>query len=80
MPGVSRLVLVGGGIGVLMFVLREVNVILGIGGGLGLYAVGILFAHVLSDDDWDLLYRIVSAMPGGAFVLRYWKRDVQLNW
>ena len=34
----------------------------------------------LSTSDWDLLYRLTSAMPGGTFILRYWKRDVELNW
>lgn len=80
MPGVSRLLLIGAVIGLLMLAIREVNVIFGIIGGLSVYGVAILVGRVLSDDDWDLLYRIVSAMPGGAFILRYWKRDVELGW
>jgi O-antigen/teichoic acid export membrane protein len=54
--------------------------VIGIISGLSLYTGGILVAHVLAPDDWDLLYRLVAAMPGGALVLKYWKRDTVINW
>lgn len=41
-------------------------------GALG-YALGLLFGGVLARDDWDLLYRLVAAMPCGGFILRYWQ-------
>ena len=60
--------------------LREQHIILPLVGGLGVYIVGVLFGRVLSNDDWDLLYRLVAAAPGGAHLLRFWKRDVELTW
>jgi O-antigen/teichoic acid export membrane protein len=65
---------------VLMAALRAVHPVLGFIVGLSFYVAGVLLMRVLAPDDWDLLYRIVAAMPGGAFVLRYWRRDVKLNW
>lgn len=80
MPGVSRLLLIGAVVGLLMLAVRDTNALVGIIGGLSLYTAGILFGNVLSPDDWDLLYRIVSTMPGGTLILRYWRRDVELGW
>ena len=50
-----------------------------IGGGL-MFAGGVLIARVLADDDWDLLYRLIAAAPGGGLIRRYWHRPVELNW
>ena len=36
--------------------------------------------RVLSSEDWDLIYRLVSTLPGAALLLRFWKRDVELSW
>jgi O-antigen/teichoic acid export membrane protein len=44
------------------------------------YLVGIIYGGALSEADWDLLYRLVAAMPGGNVILRYWKRDTAINW
>jgi hypothetical protein len=44
------------------------------------YAALVILGGVLAADDWDLVYRLVAAMPGGALVLRYWQRDVAINW
>ena len=76
---VLRLALLGGGVALAMMLLRGLHPVLGIVGGLLLYAVGI-FVFILAADDWDLLYRLVAVMPGGSFLLRYWRRDVKLNW
>ncbi|MBZ0288686.1 MAG: polysaccharide biosynthesis C-terminal domain-containing protein, partial [Anaerolineae bacterium] len=58
--------------------LHELRPALGIVVGLALYAVGL--PRVLAADDWDLLYRLVAAMPGGGVVRRYWKRETVVNW
>lgn len=63
-----------------MIALGNVHVVLGIVAGMLIYTVGVLFSGVLARDDWDLLYRMVSVLPGGTFILRYWKRDVSLRW
>jgi hypothetical protein len=39
-----------------------------------------LFGRILRADDWDLLYRLAAAMPGSKLILKYWRRDVVLNW
>ena len=39
----------------------------------------VLLLPVLHSDDWDLLYRVVAAMPGGAIIRRYWQRDIQIT-
>jgi hypothetical protein len=60
--------------------LGSVNIVLAVAGGLTLYVVGVLLGRVLADDDWDLLYRLVAALPGGSQVRKYWRRNVELNW
>lgn len=79
-PSITRLLLLGTMVGLLMYTTRDTNAIVSMIGGLSLYGAVIIFGDVLSDNDWDLLYRLTSAMPGGAYILRYWKRDVDLNW
>ena len=41
--------------------------------------MGLLLARVLSAEDWDLLYRLAASIPGGGFLTRYWRRDVELT-
>ncbi len=66
--------------GLAMAALGAIHPLLGmIGGGL-VYAGGILVGRVLAADDWDLLYRLAAAVPGGGLILRYWHRAVELNW
>lgn len=79
-PALARLIVIGIGVGVVMLILQGVNFIAGIVIGLSIYTVGIFVGRVLSDSDWDLVYRIVSAMPGGTLITRYWHRDVTLSW
>ncbi|MBZ0293421.1 MAG: flippase [Anaerolineae bacterium] len=61
-----------------MLAAGQVHFLLGIVAGAVVYAFGL--ARVLTPTDWDLLYRLLAAMPGGTFILRYWKRDVAVNW
>jgi len=77
---ILRLAALGGGVGLAMIGLRNVHPVLGMVVGLGLYISGIPAFRILSADDWDLLYRLLAAMPGGSRLLKYWRRDVKLNW
>ena len=79
-PSLMRLLVIGVIVGGVMIVLQSINFIVGIVVGLGLYTVAVIMGKVLTDSDWDLVYRLVSAMPFGAVVTRYWKRDVELSW
>ncbi len=63
-----------------MLALGALHPILGMVGGGIVYLGGLLIGRVLADDDWDLLYRLVAAVPGGHLLLRYWRREVKLNW
>jgi O-antigen/teichoic acid export membrane protein len=80
LPRLLRLAALGTGVGLAMLVLRGVSPPLGMAAGMVLYGVGVLALNVLATDDWDLLYRLAAAMPGGAFILRYWRREVNINW
>jgi O-antigen/teichoic acid export membrane protein len=59
-----------------MGLLGTVHFIVGIIGGVIVYALGVMFGRVLAPADWDLLYRLTGAMPGGSLLLRYWQREV----
>lgn len=63
-----------------MLALREQFIALPLLGGLGVYAGGVIVARVLSAEDWDLIYRLTSTMPGAALLARFWKRDVDTSW
>ena len=76
----GRLLLVAIPTAVVMLVLRDTFVALPLLAGLCVYAGGVLAGRVLRSDDWDLLYRLATALPGGAALRRIWKRDVQLGW
>ncbi len=80
LPRVLRLLLLGAAVALVMALLGGLHPLLGIVGGLALYAAGVLLARVLAADDWDLLYRLAAAMPGGAVLLKFWHRDVTLGW
>jgi O-antigen/teichoic acid export membrane protein len=79
-PRLLRLGLLAMGAGIAMILVRSIHPVFGIIVGLALYAAGIFIFRILADDDWDLLYRLLAAMPGGARILKYWQRDVKLNW
>jgi len=48
--------------------------------GAAAYSLLLIVMRALDDADLDLLYRLVAAAPGGSLILRFWKRDVALNW
>jgi O-antigen/teichoic acid export membrane protein len=80
LPRWLRLLALSAGVAAAMFVLGRIHPLLGLIGGPLLYAGGIMTGLVLAPDDWDLVYRLVAAMPGGKVILKYWRRDVTLNW
>jgi O-antigen/teichoic acid export membrane protein len=80
LPRAARLVPVGIITLMAMLLLGRVHPLAGMIGGAGVYLMGLFVLNVLSADDWDLLYRLLAAMPGGSLVLKYWRRDVKLNW
>ncbi len=80
LPRWLRLLMVSAIVALVMFLLGQVHPLLGIVSGLVLYAGSVMGGLVLAPDDWDLVYRLVAAMPGGYLILKYWQRDVPLNW
>ncbi len=76
----ARLLLCGIPAGLIMLSLREQFPLLPLACGLALYLAGLPLTGALRSDDWDLLYRLAAAMPGGGLLLRFWKRDVELGW
>ena len=79
-PRIVRLMIVSLLTLVIMALVGAFQTWLAIAIGLVVYVLGVLFGSVISSEDWDLLYRLVAAMPGGGYILRYWRRDVSLNW
>ena len=60
-----------------MAALGALHPLVGMAGAL-VYALGVVI--LFSPDEWDLLYRMIAAAPGGAIIRKYWKRDVELRW
>ncbi len=75
-----RLVLLAIPTALWMLLLREQALLLPLAGGLGIYLGGLRLGAVLGEDDWDLLYRLAAALPGGGFLMRFWQRDVDRQW
>jgi O-antigen/teichoic acid export membrane protein len=44
------------------------------------YVGAVLALRVLRDADWDFLYRLTAALPGGGIVRRVWRRGTAINW
>ncbi|MBI5668128.1 MAG: oligosaccharide flippase family protein [Chloroflexi bacterium] len=80
LPRLLRLAALGTGVALVMLALRGLSPIVGMVTGVALYGAGALALNILAPDDWDLLYRLVAAMPGSALIRRYWRREVKLNW
>ena len=59
-----------------VWALRGVHPLLAATVGVPLYLVLVLSSGALAADDWDLLYRMTTAMPGGAWVRRWWRREM----
>jgi len=56
--------------------LRGVSPVLAGATGAAVYLALVLVLGAIAPDDWDLIYRLVMAMPGGAWVGRWWKREL----
>ncbi len=67
--GLVALVLVG-----IVLALRALHPVLAAVIGLPVYAALVLLSGAIARDDWDLIYRMATSMPGGAVIGRYWKR------
>lgn len=80
LPRLLRLAGIGLIAALAMLALGSLQPLLGMVGGALVYAGGVLVGRILASDDWDLLYRLTAAVPGGGLVLRYWHRAVELNW
>jgi O-antigen/teichoic acid export membrane protein len=80
LPRLTRLGLIAAAALAAMILLGGLHPIVGMIGGGIVYMIGVLTLRVLADDDWDLLYRLAAAVPGGSVVIKYWRRDVKLNW
>lgn len=63
-----------------MLLLGGINPVLGMVSSGIVYLAAVLMGRVLASDDWDLLYRLLASVPGGSLLLRFWRRDVTLNW
>ncbi len=59
-----------------VWALRSVHPLLAAAVGAPVYVALVLSSGALAADDWDLLYRMTSAMPGGALVRRWWRRKL----
>ncbi|MEM6281867.1 MAG: oligosaccharide flippase family protein [Chloroflexota bacterium] len=75
-----RPLLIGLIVVVVMLVTGRIHFAVGVLCGGIVYLVSLLYGSVFADDDLDLIYRLLAAMPGGGYVLRYWQRDVSINW
>ena len=74
-----KLLIIAGPTALVMLALRDSFIIFPALGGTAVYVAGLLLAGVLSADDWDLLYRLAASAPGGGYLTRFWRRDVELT-
>ncbi|GAB1420623.1 hypothetical protein MASR2M15_07320 [Anaerolineales bacterium] len=75
----TKLLLIGVVTGVVMVLLAQIHVIIGLIGGMLIYA-GAVLGFLLSGDDKDLIYQLGMALPIGKYVERYWKHQVSNQW
>jgi O-antigen/teichoic acid export membrane protein len=71
LAGITRLLAVSAVTLAIMAFVGQWGAWAGIIGGAVIYLGGVLRGGILRADDWDLLYRLVSAMPGGAWFGRF---------
>jgi O-antigen/teichoic acid export membrane protein len=76
---VLRILLLGAITGLLMLYFGQFHWLLGLSLGGLCYLIGIGLLRVLNEEDWDLLYRLVAAMPFAPLVQRFWKRKTVIN-
>jgi Na+-driven multidrug efflux pump len=60
----------------IVFVLREIHPFVAALIGVPVYGGLVIISGTIAKDDWDLIYRMVMAMPGGNVIGRYWKREL----
>ena len=71
-----RLALVGIVVVGIVLALRAVHPLIAALVGVPVYVALVLLSGAVARDDWDLIYRLVTAMPGGALIQRHWKREL----
>jgi hypothetical protein len=71
-----RLGLAALGLAGVVLLLRGIHPLLAAVIGLPVYVLLLFGSGAIARDDWDLIYRLATAMPGGAVIGRYWKRQL----
>lgn len=71
-----RLAAMGAVVAGIVLALRGVHPLLAAGAGAPMYVGLALVSGAIAKDDWDLIYRLAIAMPGGAIIGRYWRRQL----
>jgi O-antigen/teichoic acid export membrane protein len=71
----ARLLLIGAIAALVMLLLGALHPLAGMAGGLATYAAGVVIGRIFSAGDYDLLYRLLVALPGGALIRRIWKPE-----
>jgi len=71
-----RLALAGAGMAAVIGLLRGGHPVLAAAAGVPVYGALVLASGAIARDDWDLIYRLVMAMPGGAWIGRWWQREL----
>jgi hypothetical protein len=69
-------VLVGGATAGVVLALRTVHPLLAALVGVPVYGTLLLLSGAFARDDWDLIYRLATAMPGGSLIGRWWRREL----
>lgn len=73
---VGRLALAAVGLAAVVLALRAVHPLLAAVAGAPVYLGLVVLTGAIAPDDWDLIYRLAIAAPGGSVVQRYWKREL----
>jgi O-antigen/teichoic acid export membrane protein len=71
-----RLALVGAILAGVVVVTRGIHPVVAGLVGAPLYVALALISGAIARDDWDLIYRLALAIPGGSIIGRYWKREL----
>jgi O-antigen/teichoic acid export membrane protein len=58
----------------IVFALRGIHPFVAAVIGVPIYGGLVIVSGTIAKDDWDLIYRMVMAMPGGSTIGRYWRR------
>lgn len=71
-----RLAVITVSLAAVVLVLRGVYPLVAAIVGVPVYGLLVLFSGTIARDDWDLIYRMAVAVPGGTIIQRYWKREL----